>query len=250
MKPESSAEPTSRYALTSQLDILDVLRSLALDNRLIHMRVADMRVADGDASILTTLLHIDSATESLIFDGSSDESWSKKIENAQTLFFEASQNGVHISFSTGPATSCFYDERPALRLPYPTSLIRIQRRDAFRVATPQNPPVTCTIPLDEGTVMLQLEDLSSTGLGALDASLEFDGIIGDIYEDCRLKLPGDEPLNVTLRLVQVRDFERANKQLRHVGFAFEGLRGSALARIQRYVSKLERAALARSRGFG
>lgn len=244
MKHQSSAEPTSRYALTSQLDILDVLRSLALENRLIHMRVAG-----GDTSILTTLLHIDSAEESLIFDGSSDESWAQQIEKAQNLSFEASQNGVHISFTTGPATLCSYDERPAFRLPYPTELIRVQRRDAFRVATPQNKPVLCTIPMDEGAIVLQLADLSSTGLGAVDASFEVDGAIGTIYRNCRLELPGDEPLNVTLRLVQVRDFERANKHLRHLGFAFEGLRGATLARIQRYVSKLEREALARSRGF-
>ena len=245
MKPDSAVEPTSRYALTSQLDILDVLRTLALEHRLIHMQVAG-----GATSILTTLLHIDPAGESLIFDGSSDESWSQQVEKARKLYFEASQNGVHIAFTSGPATTCSYDERPALRLPYPTELIRVQRRDAFRVATPQHKPVLCRVPLDEGAVVLQLEDLSGTGLGTVDSSLEFDGTVGKVYPKCLLELPDDEPLNVTLRLVQVREFERANKQLRHLGFAFENLRGAALARIQRYVSALEREALARSRGFG
>ena len=241
---KSTSEHSSRYALTSQLDILDVLRSLVLDNRLIHMRAAG-----DDASILTTLLHIDSEKEALVFDGSSDESLCQQILNAKKLFFEASQNGIHISFATGPASSCSYQDRPALSLPYPAELVRVQRRDSYRVATPQNNPVLCTIPLEEGPVTLSLEDLSGTGLGASDPAHELQGVIGQSFPGCTLALPGSEPLKVVLRLVQMREFERAGKQTRHVGLAFENLRGAPLARIQRYVSTLEREALARSRGF-
>ncbi|WP_397476119.1 flagellar brake protein [Pusillimonas sp.] len=241
---KSTPEHTNRYALTSQLDILDVLRSLALENRLIHMRATG-----GDASILTTLLHIDSKKEALIFDGSSDDKLSRQMLDAEKLHFEASQNGVHVSFATGPATSRLYQDRPALNLPYPAELIRIQRRDTFRVATPQNNPVLCTIPVENGAVTLSLEDLSGTGLGASDSANQLEGVVGQIYSGCTLALPGSEPLEITLRLVQMREFERAGKQLRHLGFAFENLRGAALARIQRYVSTLEREALAKSRGF-
>lgn len=241
---KATSEHTSRYALTSQLDILDVLRSLLLENRLIHMRASGV-----DASILTTLLHIDSKEETLIFDGSSNDELSAQMRGAKKLHFEASQNGVHVSFATGPATLTLFEDRPALKLPYPAELVRIQRRDAFRVATPQNDPVLCTIPLENEAVTLSLEDLSGTGFGLCDSANQLEGTVGQIFGGCSLALPGTEPVKITIRLVQVREFERAGKQLRHLGFAFENLRGAALARIQRYVGTLEREALARSRGY-
>lgn len=235
---------TSIYALTSELDILGVLRSLATEQRLIHMRAPS-----GQGSILTTLLRIDSDKRTLIFDGSSDPGLSRQILAAERLYFEASQDGVHVNFKTGPAAACSYDDRPALRLPYPDELVRVQRREAFRVATPAGNPVVCTIPLEDGPIKLPLEDLSSSGLGALDAANQMTGTIGQVFKGCTLALPGSGPMEVTLRLVHIREFERANKQLRSLGFAFEGLRGPALARVQRYVSTLEREALARNRGY-
>ena len=235
----------SAYILTTEFEVRGALRSLATEQRLIQLRVPA-----GHTSVLTTLLHIDPDQSALTFDGTSDPSLLRHILAAEKLHFEASQNGVHISFRTGPAESCLFEERPALRLPLPAELVRVQRRDAFRIATPVGKPALCTIPLPQGAVTLPLEDLSTGGLGASDAAREVPTDIGQIFSDCLLTLPGSDPIPVTLRLVHVREFERAGKQLRNLGLAFEGLRGGALARIQRYISTLEREALARNRGFG
>lgn len=232
------------YTLSSEFEIYGVLRALASEQRLIQMSVPP-----SDASMLTSLLHIDGADNSLIFDGTSDPNLLRPILAAKALNFEASQGGVRISFKSGPATTCTWDERPALKLPPPTELMRLQRREAFRVATPVSNPVICAIPVKDGTVRLTLEDLSSSGIGASDPGHELDASLGQVFSGCRLEIPGSDPIEVTLRLAQMRDFERANKQMRHLGFAFVNLRGSALARIQRYVTQLEREALARSRGF-
>lgn len=233
------------YTLTSGFEIQGALRSLSTEQRLIQLRVPA-----GHTSILTTLLHIDPERSALTFDGTSDPGLLKHIVAAEKLYFEASQNGIHISFRTGPAESCLFEGRPALRLPFPAELVRVQRRDAFRVATPVAAPALCTIPLPQGAVTLPLEDLSTGGLGASDAAHEVPADIGQIFPDCLLTLPGTDPIPVTLRLVHVREFERAGKQLRNLGLAFEGLRGAALARVQRYITAQEREALARSRGFG
>jgi len=217
---------------------------LSADQRLIHLSDPT-----GQTSILTTLLHSDSDKGTLIFDGTSDEALSRQITAAKTLHFEASENGVRISFKTGPATSCIFEDRPALLLPVPDEVIRVQRREAFRVATPVNNPVLCTILTPNGEITLPLEDLSSTGLGAADPAGEFTANVGEIFPDCTLELPEAGPIRITLRFVHLREFERSGKVHRHLGFAFEGLRGAALARIQRFVSVLERETLARSRGF-
>ena len=241
----SNATPSSSaYALTTEFEILGVLRSLAADQRLIHLRAPA-----GNASVVTTLLHIDPEKSALTFDGTADPGVLRPILAAERLHFEASQNGVHVSFKCGPAESLLFEERPALRLPFPAELIRVQRRDAFRVATPVNSPVLCTIPLEDGPVTLPLEDLSTGGLGASDAAHAVPATIGQVFNGCRLDLPDTDPLEVTLRLVHIREFERAGKQLRSLGFAFEGLRGAASARVQRYITALEREALARNRGF-
>lgn len=235
----------SRFVLTSSFEILGALRSLASEQRLIHLRVPT-----GQASILTTLLHIDRKGETLVFDGSSDAALSKQIIAAQTLHFDASENGVRVSFKTGPAKAHTHEGRPALQLPVPQELIRVQRRENFRVSTPVNTPVLSAIPLPDGTVAtLPLEDLSASGLGASDPDSQFPGAEGDIFPGCTLYLPDSGPVEITLKLVRIREFERAGKQLRSLGFAFEDLRGATLNRIQRYVSILERDKLARSRGF-
>jgi len=226
------------------LEILGALRALAAEQRLIQLRAPS-----GQASILTTLLHIDSKKGTLFFDGTSEAGLLKQILAADILHFSASENGIHISFSSGPAVACSFDDHPALRLPVPSELVRVQRRDTFRVATPVNNPVLCKIPVESGTATLPLKDLSVTGLGASDPDRAVTSSIGDILAGCTLHLPELEPVQVTLRLVHIREFEHADKQQRSLGFAFESLRGAALARIQRFVSTLEREALARNRGW-
>lgn len=214
-----------------------------------EQRLIQLRVPVGQNSILTTLLKIDSANDALIFDGTSDPSLTRQICTATSLQFEASENGVRISFTAGPAELCSLDDRPALRLPVPSEVTRVQRREAFRVATPQNDPVLCTVPLDSELISLPLLDLSSTGLGASDPQQKITINAGEVLTGCQLCIPKSEPITVNLRLIHLREFERADKKIRKAGFAFENLRGNALVRVQRYISTLEREALARTRGW-
>jgi len=232
------------FTLTTELEVLGALRTLATEQRLIQLRVPSVQ-----ASILTTLLHIDSKNDALIFDGTSDASLSRQIFAAEKLHFEASESGVHISFQSGPAASLTFEDRPALRMPVPAELVRVQRRENFRVATPLSNPVLCAIPQKTGLINLPLSNLSATGMGASDPGHALISDVNDIISDCRLLLPAIGPVDVTLRLVHIRVFEHADKPQRNLGFAFENLRGAASARIQRYVSTLEREALARNRGW-
>jgi c-di-GMP-binding flagellar brake protein YcgR len=138
-------------------------------------------------------------------------------------------------------------------------MIRLQRREHYRIATPVANPLRCTIlvppPEEEAgsaptTVVLTLKNISGGGIGAIDEKKMLDNTPGMIYKNCKIDLPG-QPVTVNLQVRNSQDVSLpSGKSVRRLGFMFVNLPQPVLALVQRYITKLERERNARATGMG
>ena len=138
-------EQMARYTLHSRADILFQLRTLHKRKLLVNLDLLGSRQI-----IVTSVLMVNEAKSTLILDSARGDALNQELMSGKGAEFVAQLDGVSISFATGPVTWCKYEGLPALRIALPTSLVRLQRREHFRVPMPIANPVKCIVPSADG----------------------------------------------------------------------------------------------------
>ncbi|MDW8467985.1 MAG: PilZ domain-containing protein [Burkholderiales bacterium] len=159
--------------------------------------------------------------------------------------FYTSLDGVRIHFATQRAAPTVFDGLAALRVRVPETVLRLQRRDHFRVAPPLARPLELEAPHPAGgRVRLRVLDISCGGAAVALAPPQLALAPGELLRGCAVELPGP------VRLVfdaEVRSVEpgRGPGGATRCGLKFVNLPGAALTAIQRYVLQLDRERRAR-----
>ena len=237
------------YEITSQREIVSLLRQIGEKNQLVRMLV------QGEHDVcVTSLLDMDLDTGTLIVDCSIDRDQNVRILAKQKIRFETTLDKIRIVFVVDNIASATYEDRPALRCAIPTSLIRLQRREYYRMETPMVNPVRVTIPLalESGisSEIFTLSDISVGGVAIMDNKLLLNGSHGQKLTGCVLALP-DGPVSTTLVVRNTTELTLLNgKHSRRVGCEFLDLSRGSLASVQRYITKLERERNAKVAGLG
>lgn len=154
------------------------------------------------------------------------------------LFFE----GVKVQFRTPPGR--LQDSKVAsspVLVDYPKEVLRLQRRETFRVKTPITSRPVCLIPLTDGDTKyesLRVMNISLGGLAVMSYPRDLHLVEGTVLRDCYLDLPGVGPINVAIRVVNL--YESPNsRESRRFGCQFTELLPQARLMVQRYVNKVE-----------
>ncbi|MGB7595898.1 MAG: PilZ domain-containing protein, partial [Erysipelotrichaceae bacterium] len=141
------------------------------------------------------------------------------------------------------------------RAAFPADLLRLQRREFFRLTMPITRPLKCQIPISEGedgnefVVDLNVVDISGGGLAiALPEGLDF--AIDKEFKGCRIELPEVGMLVTTLKVRNQFEITlRSGGRVRRAGCEFIKLPGPMLTLVQRYIIKVERERKARESGM-
>jgi c-di-GMP-binding flagellar brake protein YcgR len=136
----------------------------------------------------------------------------------------------------------------------PASLIRLQRREYYRISTPITYPIVCTLVVPEenggGTLKLPLVDISCVGVALLDEKKILKAEFGTIYENSQIDLPGAGPISVTLQVRNSQNLVLMNhKTTRRIGFQFIDLPPAVMAQVQKVIIKIERERNSRQSGM-
>ena len=238
------------FEVDSRREIVSLLRSLGEKNQLIRMLV------HGEADVcVTSILAVDADTNSLYLDCSVDPAQNARIMAAKRLAFETTLDKIRILFSTEQTLSTTtFNGGPALLMEIPDTLIRLQRREFYRMATPVSNPVRATIPippeLGGGNAMVPLADISCGGIAILDNKLVLGNTIGNKYPSCRIDLPEIGLVTTGLRIRNSLELTLLNnKSNRRLGCEFIDISRGNLALVQRYITRLERERNARVAGL-
>lgn len=248
---ELQIEDLGPYRVRSRREIISLLRSIGTHNQLVRMIFNN-----GSESVMTSILLVDEETPSVILDVAPGSMQNQRILDSTNLSFETALERIRILFFSETIEQVEYDGTPAFRIPLPDNVIRLQRREYYRVMTPVSNPVRCTFFLrdPEGrlaprAVTLPLKNVSNGGISVIDELKQLDNTIGMHYQDCRIDFPGNAVI-ATLEIRSSQDIKLQNgKTVRRLGCMFINLPNPMLALVQRHILKLEREQNAKSTGM-
>jgi c-di-GMP-binding flagellar brake protein YcgR len=234
----SEAEIEERFHVKGTLPIAFMLTGFARERDSFSVQFGS-----GQAMFLTTLLSVEPHSGVLIFDCSGSDDTNRQFLASQRNIFIGRPGGIHVQFVTGPAREIKFEGGKAFSVALPKYLVRLQRREFFRIETPHVRPLQFFGRKPEGGLLnLPVHDISVSGLGLTSGSDPVDLEIGMALENCRLALPEDEHdlfFRATVRHITPRE-SRAGIQQWRIGLHLEGLPGNAETRIQRYIARIER----------
>jgi c-di-GMP-binding flagellar brake protein YcgR len=237
------------YEVASRREIVALLRQISEKHQLVRVLV------NGEADVcVTSLLEVDPDTGSLILDRSVNREQNERIVKANRLRCETTLDKIRILFTLDGLRETPFDGGTALRADIPPTLIRLQRREFYRMATPVSNPVRVVIPmppeLGGGSQAFPLADISCGGIAILDNKLQLGNTIGQTFSNCRIELPEAGPVTTSLQIRNLLDMTLLNnKSNRRLGCAFIDISRGNLAAVQRYITKLERERNARLAGL-
>ena len=188
-----------------------------------------------------------------MLDSSIDPEQNKRILASQGLSFETTLDKVRILFAAERGEVTVFEGNPAFKIVVPPTLIRLQRREYYRIATPVTNPVRVVVTLSEelgGITTFPLADISCGGIAILDNKMILGDAIGKEYPNCRIDLPEIGQVTTALQVRNSLDLTLLNnKTNRRLGCEFVNIQRSTLAYVQRYITKLERERNARIAGM-
>ena len=229
-----------RYAIHGWREVLFYLNGIQAQKLLLHVFLVE-----SQESIISSLLEIDQTSGGLILDGMNDHPFNRKALPGAKIRIETSMENIRIIFDTSVAELTQYQGSPAIRARLPETLVRLQRREHFRVSLPIVKPVQCIIPPSVvgnpeplNTVVL---DISLGGVAIAEHIGIFDPRTGDTLTQCEIALPNVGLLKVDLRVHSVAQVAaRTGRKKKRVGCSFVELPNPLAATLQRFIMNLER----------
>lgn len=195
----------------------------------------------GREHFLTTLLAVDSERGGLIVDCSGSADLNQRFATSLRNIFVARPGGIHIQFSSGPARAISFEGGPAFIVDLPQFIVRLQRRESFRIETPRVQPLPFYARLPDNSLLtLPVHDISVAGIGLI-AGHDFGLSQGLALANCRFTLPEDHHdvfLQAAVRHITAVETRAGATQYR-LGLQFTELPRAEENRLQRYIAHLE-----------
>lgn len=238
------AEDQDRYRVDCAAEVAAILRAMAHRRALITAWYGG-----GGAFALTAVLEADASRDELILDQVHEEHAAALLAS-RGIQCTGTHDGVEVRFVVDAVQPVLFQGVAALRSALPVKLLRLQRREYFRVVTPAETPLTCTIPAAAGPIEAPVLDMSCGGLALWVAQDVLVLERGTVLHGCRLRLPRFGTVETDMQVVRVeKPILRAGAVGQGCGCAFVDMGEGERKRVQRYVMELERSRNARLSGL-
>jgi c-di-GMP-binding flagellar brake protein YcgR len=227
----------SPFALHNRIEIVFVLDELAKHRVAINLDTAE------DVGLVTSVLGVSSDGNHVYMDIGSDDKVNEKIVASKHVSF-VTQTGVKVRWhSTHLRLVEMQDGGYAFSMLVPAVIERVQRREYFRLSTPQGSnALICKIPTATGVMEATIVDISVGGIGiSIRGALPEIFSQGALLEGCSITLPviGAVPTNLRVRGIWTSIKTKSGEQMSRIGLEFEGLSRGAANVIQRLIIQLE-----------
>lgn len=256
MPPETASQPAnfepgeySQFMLRTHAEILVVLRGLC-------ERISQITVFfnEGRDMLMTTIAAV--ADDHLILDFGPGGEMNRKALEARKHFCVTTLDKVRVQFILREFEKTEHEGRPAFRCALPDEVLRLQRREFYRLVTPIVRPLHCHIPIplpNGGQFMHEANifDISGGGMGIAAPPEGVPFAVDMSFAGCRIELPEVGLIAGTLRVRSLFEILlRSGARVRRAGCEFVDLPGPMMTLIQRYIIKVERERKARESGLG
>ncbi|MDR0563706.1 MAG: flagellar brake protein [Azoarcus sp.] len=200
-------------------------------------------------SFLSTILTLSEDEEWLFLDASQNETIHRHCLQAERLLCITQLNKIRIQFRLDNGTEVPVEGHLTFAAPIPEEVLRLQRRDAFRLQVPLSHNLKCILPAREHkegqedqkkSIEVPVIDISAGGLSIEIPASKITPTVGDHINGCQLKLPGDLiGLDLEIRN-HGRRIQSNGKEVLRLGCSFVSIHTQAANQIQRYIYQAER----------
>jgi c-di-GMP-binding flagellar brake protein YcgR len=225
------------FAIHNRKEIVFILEDLAK-----HRVAINLGTQEG-AHLVTSVLGVNADANQVYVDNSADEQLNQQITGSQYITF-STQTGVKVRWhSTHLRQIPMMDGGDAFVMLVPSVIERIQRREYFRLNTPQGSrALVCTITAGEETLETNIVDMSVGGIGIAVRGVRHEMFSqGAILEACSIQFPEIGVVPVKLRVcgMWASNTTKSGEQIHRIGLEFVELGRGAGNVIQRYLIQLE-----------
>ncbi len=231
-------EGENEFILRDQKEILAVLRDIVQQQN----RVA-LYYNDDSSMVLTLLL---AADESGIWvDASPNPVDNRNIERSNRIVFVSTHNMAKVQWVSTETTQGLYQNSAAFFLPLPRKLLRLQRRDYYRLLNVETNALKCLIRPYAAKKHIRREvtvmDISIGGVALVCTEDEVELTAGATFQDCEIDLPDVGTIRTGIEVKSVFEVTERNGEVkRRAGCVFVNPDAEARMMLQRYVAQAQR----------
>lgn len=227
----------SDYAIHNPKEIVFILEDLAKNRPALSLNAHN-----GD-SMLTAVLEVSLEGNYVYLDVSGDNRINEKVLQSEHVTF-STQTGVRVRWHAEGIERVTLPDGAAFAIEFPSVIERIQRREYFRLNTPQGAKgLVCKVPLSETEVIgIPVVDMSVGGVGlSLRGAIPPNFSQGAILSGCSIEFPviGVVPVNLKVCGVFRSNKTKSGEEIHHLGMEFVNLSRGASNVVQRYMIQLE-----------
>lgn len=235
--PELNSD--NEYTVASRLEITQILSAIMRRSALITAS------ADGDGFFLTSIVAIDEENDALLIECGRQQQQIDLILKKQRLMCTTALDKVKIQFLCEGIEVAGDGREACFKMHLPREMLRLQRREHFRMGIPLSAAVKCTItalaPAQASAAKFELSvhDISCGGIAVITPPDLFTPEMGVEY-NALIALPGSSGVRALIQARNAFMITLANGKLtQRSGFAYVRPAESLLATIQRYIMNLE-----------
>jgi flagellar brake protein len=226
-----------QFLLYGKDEIRQILRAIAE-----HGELVTLYFGGANDFLLTSVIAV--GAESAILDYGSREEVNRRLLNSNRLVFATTRDKIKVQWNSTRIWRVTHDGKPAFSIALPSSLLRLQRREYYRLTAPIAKPLRCQVPAGEPLAKkfeFSVVDLSLGGVALNGPVKEAKFEVGNSYKDCEIHLPETGALVATIVVANLYEvtLRNGNTAIRS-GCRFVDLRGKMMMLLQRYINRLER----------
>lgn len=225
------------FILHTPKAILAILRDIAASRN----RVA-LYFNNDNSMVLTLLLAADD--KGVWVDAATNPLDNRLIERSNRIVFVSTHSQAKVQWVSTETTQALYENTAAFFLPLPKKLLRLQRRDFYRLITREPDALTCLIrPLPDQAHIRHEVTVMDISIGGVALVCKEDGVElrpGMQYQHCEIKLPNVGTISTTIEVKNTFEVTARNGKItRRAGCVFIKPDGETCRMLQRYVAQMQ-----------
>jgi c-di-GMP-binding flagellar brake protein YcgR len=238
-----------QYIVHNAKEITQILTDLSKRNEMLKVSFNDNRDV-----CLTTIIAVDIKSHAVHLDIGIDDAFNSRLLASHHVVF-SKDDGIKIKWVSAHVSLVTLKDGKAIKIALPQKLLRLQRREFFRLTTPIVNPVPCQIPIAEAVssdvervLEFTLIDVSLGGIGIIVfGSLDETLVVGANFDQCKISFPDVGVTNLTLEVRHITVIPTQDNAIKHhIGLQYINPSRGNEGLINRYTHNLERLAMALS----
>jgi c-di-GMP-binding flagellar brake protein YcgR len=198
----------------------------------------------GEDFVVTNFLSVDTTHNEVILDLGANKLANQRLLEASEATIVTFVDQIKVQFSVSAVRQTVFEGGAAFLIDLPESVLRLQRRNYFRIPTPKLRPIECLVPAPgaaSGKFVFKVVDIGVGGIGVMSTIDKLPLQHGMTFENCQIDIPEQGKITTTLEIRNIIDtVDGRGTPSRRVGCQFINMPGQAVLMLQRYINQIDR----------